>query len=799
MAGHIDFITGLSPEHERTKEQRFILYSRYPNKLNTSDVNAIIHWNRLKHRENRKKNNDAMDDGLYVSATGPLTYDIVKPYQLNHRKTIDMQAIPQMSKKLLEISVREVKIHEGNSTEIIKITSVSILYKEKIICKISSPFNRKLYKLLINNVTENSNNLSIRVQTRDNCYSNLPLPLPTRCVKDRKLEIDFAINDTTGSMYSGTLICTISLSIRNNSDQQNINNQSAQIYKLTNDPNDPQNSLSLIRRRKVFNKKAINYFSLEDPALNLNTFNDYQPSNINKNEKIQPPNIVILEQSCFSLWDIPLNNWMQAKRPLRPSSPTDTLKIRDGLDEILTITILRGVEIPVRDDSGTVQPLIQIQWGDIIHYTTAVDGPTPVWQQTVHFGIPKGQTELGVKLSLFDQHPIWGLQWLGEATIPLESYTNYQEIERWIGLSSLCSPVHRFGYVQNNNSNNFHTTRIYVLLKMKRLNNEETCDKNSLNTLCKSIQRCMVIPYKINGINNCDDAAKLAMLLTPLPTRYGPLNPRQALKLNKVDYYGRAALLATLLQGLGSDSYVVIGTSQARKWAAFVLLINDSKTSKNKICIWDPENGDNECSLGDSRCSLIKITRLINHQNIWKNLQKTTVLSNIRLNLKNSKDWQPLGQITASMTATSAPSRDSQILDLEITGELIDENTWMEIENDLKDKLSICRSRMGFTTVFNRHAASILRKFLGNLTNPTDSDSSSDKNIMKQLYRAYYIHGFVLNLRFMSRDELIKLFLSTKIHEITGAIEFALVCNVQHYVGKTLSLWLAVVVLKNRE
>lgn len=618
MAGQIDFITGLSPEHERTKEQRFILYSRYPNKLNTSDMNAIVHWNRSKPRENSNKNNDVMNDGLYVSTTGPLTYDIIKPYQLNHRKKIDIQAIPQMSKKLLEISVREVKIHEKNSIETIKINSVSILYKEKIICKMSSPFNRKLYKLLLYNITENSNNLSIRVQTRDNCFSNLPLPLPTRCVKDRKLEIDFAINDTNGLMYSGTLICTISLSIRNNSDQQIINNQSAHMYKLTNDPNDPQNNLSLMRRRKAIDKKTINYFLLEDPALNLNTIDDYEPSNVNKYEKISPPNIVILEQSCFSLWDIPLNNWMQAKRPLRPSSPTDTLKIRGGLDEILTITILRGVELPVRDDSGTVQPLIQIQWGDTIHCTTAVDGPTPVWQQTVHFGIPKGQTELGVKLSLFDQHPIWGLQWLGEATIPLESYTNYQEIERWIGLSSLCSPVHRFGYVQNNNSINFHTTRIYVLLKMKRLNNEETCDKNSLNTLCKSIQRCMVIPYKINGINNCDDAAKLAMLLTPLPTRYGPLNPRQALKLNKVDYYGRAALLATLLQGLGNDSYVAIGTSQARKWAAFVLLINDSKTSKNKICIWDPENGDNECSLGDSRCSLIKITRLINHQNVCK-------------------------------------------------------------------------------------------------------------------------------------------------------------------------------------
>ena len=161
-----------------------------------------------------------------------------------------------------------------------------------------------------------------------------------------------------------------------------------------------------------------------------------------------------------------------------------------------------------------------------------------------------------------NEHPVWGLQWLGEARIPIECHRNYQQLERWIGLSSLYSPALSFGYVQA--SPGYSYTRIYVLMKMEQMGNLNPIESSTINTLSKAIQRCLVVPYKISEIETPEDATRLVMLLAPLPVHYGPLTPRQALNLNKVDHYGRSALLATLLQGLGFQSYVVIGMSSRK-------------------------------------------------------------------------------------------------------------------------------------------------------------------------------------------------------------------------------------------
>lgn len=165
-----------------------------------------------------------------------------------------------------------------------------------------------------------------------------------------------------------------------------------------------------------------------------------------------------------------------------------------------------------------------------------------------------------VKLRLFDQHPVWGLQWLGEARIPIECHRNYQQLERWIGLSPLYSPSLLFGYVQA--SPGYSYTRIYVLMKMEQMVAINPVDSSSIDSLSKAIQRCLVVPYKIAEIESPDDAASLVMLLASLPAHYGPLTPRQALNLNKVDHYGRSALLAALLQGLGLQSYVLLGNTK---------------------------------------------------------------------------------------------------------------------------------------------------------------------------------------------------------------------------------------------
>ncbi|XP_043268385.1 uncharacterized protein Cc2d2a [Venturia canescens] len=781
----VDFVVG-SLSVERKKPVDFNICYAYPRIEEDIGVESIVQWHHVDPRTPITEE-ESLNGGLCVAPDGPLTSSIVKPYYLESLRKIVVESTPKPCRKLLEIGVREVKIYQSfnGSQAPIEISAVSIFFKDKLVCKSSSPFNRKLYKVLYKDNFE-SNNFSITVHSREGTCSKLPLPLPETCVKNKKTKIDFSILDGIGRIHSGTVTCTLSLSTKESEPEEASTHSETTLDNVQELQRSPSS-----QPRKNQSNEPVDYFFLIDPALVFETASE-EIGVIKKNEDIlKPPDVVVSEQLNLSIVSLSLSKWFQARRPLRPSSGTNTHKLRTGREEILTITVLRGVEVPVREESALVQPLVQIHWGAVSKSTSIADGPAPVWQQTIEFAVSRQSNEQFVKLSLFDQHPIWGSQWLGEATIPLEFHRNYQEFERWIGLSPLSSPILRFGYVQASPVRSY--TRIYILMKMERPGNlVKSADTNSSDVLAKSIQRCMAVPYKIPGIESPEDCAKLTMLLNRLPSHYGPLPPKQALKLNKIDDYGRSALLATLLQGLGLDAYVLIGSSQARKWATFVVSFDDKGTSP---LLWDPENGENY-DFGDSRCSLIKSSRIINHQNIWKNMQKSTVVPfNLRFNPKSNKDWQPLPNASSSSSASTV-TREIQILEMsEPTSENEDLN--LEIERHLREKLSEWRVDLALTTIFNRHAMTLLRNYLGKFDNR--ADNQPDKKELRQLYRAYHMHGFILNLRRETPTELADRLLSTRIHAVTGPVEFAIVCRIQKHIAKTCSVWLAVIVLRNRD
>ena len=120
-----------------------------------------------------------------------------------------------------------------------------------------------------------------------------------------------------------------------------------------------------------------------------------------------------------------------------------------------------------------------------------------------------------------------------------------------------------------------------------------------------------------------------------------------------------------------------------------------------------------------------------------------------------------------------------------------------EMEKHLKDKLSLFRKNLGIPTVFNRQATLILQDFLSKIV--TQANIKLNKKGLRQLYRAYYTHGFILKLRHMHLEELSKLLFATKIHSTTGPVEFGLACSIQHHIGNIQSTWIAIVVLKRRK
>ncbi|XP_058810833.1 uncharacterized protein LOC131675739 [Phymastichus coffea] len=786
---------GSKPQEKRAKDAHLNLCHKkayFQRRLNDSSVITTDARKRVRHQTSAKESCDVDDDdGLYSSLDSPLTSRVVKPYPLEHQMAF-CKSDNHASHKVLEVAIREVSVqpHHSYSKAPPEISSVAILFKNQAICKARRPFNRKLHKFFISSLSDSSD-LSMQVQGAHGIQSALPLPLPERCVKSKRLEIDFAIDDGTGIAYPGTLVCTLSLSL---GDSAAKTEAATYLYSPpTNDPNDPRSSFSAVKPRADTQTKPVRYFLLRDPLLCFPSTSSallQEPSA--KRGMAKPPDVVVAEQ-MFSLLDVSLRSWFQERRPLRPTSGAAHVpKHHAARKQTLTVTVLRGVEVPVREESALVQPIVEVEWCDVAGATSASEGPAPVWQQTIQLEAPtsKMSGEHCVKIRLFDQHPVWGLQWLGEARIPVECHRNYQQLERWVGLSSLYSPTFSFGYVQA--SPGFSYTRIYMLMKMEQMAAMNPIDGGSIDSLSKAIQRCLVVPYKIAEIETPEEAANLAMLLEALPVHYGPLTPRQALNLNKVDHYGRSALLATLLQGLGLQSYVVLGSSQTRKWASFALTIADNSSAT----LWDAESGDHY-ELEDNRCALIKVSRLVNHHSIWENAQKSVAPANLKYDTRSGKDWQVL----ISNPAAAVSSRNLQTVELSVAheeeqDEPNEKSVAQQMEETLREDLTRWRAALELPTIFNRHADAVLRDIL------TKTDSSSetplDKKELRQLYRAYYAHGFIVNVRYKDLDDLSSFLSSTKIHLMAGPIEFALVCYVKKLVGRIRSIWLAVVILRSK-
>lgn len=556
MSKPFDFVRGsIGTPIIGVNQSNYSLCYAYPEINDIDKLDSVISFEVTTNpRELCDRVNNLIEDGLYADSAEPLTKTVVKPYQLKDRSEArDPQA--KTCSRRLEIAVREVRIHPGRDSEsMVKVTSVALLYRKKLICKSVEPFNRQLYKLLLRDPPDSAN-LSIQVQARDGSSSVLPLPLPRHSVKNSKIEIDFSISTNGGLVHSGTVVCTFSLTIEGHEPSLGVN--SDYFRAPTNDPNDPRNCASARRYRAEKTTRNVEYFSLDHPALTFNGI-EVKPRD-ESTRRIVPEDVenVVIEQASFTLGNMSVRHWFQARHPLRPSSSIYSHKMRISKKEVLVVTVLRGVEVPVREESALVQPLLEIEWGETVHSTSPADGPVPIWHQTFRFEVPERSCDQSVKMRLYDQHPVWGLQWLGEASIPMENHRDYQELERWVGFSPLSSPTMSLGYVQPSPGHSY--TRIYVLMKMEQPGNPRPPDSGSIDALSRAVQRCTITPYKLEKIDNPLDASRLAMLLPSLPLRYGPLTPKQALALNKVDHFGRAALLATLLQGLGLQSAVLLG------------------------------------------------------------------------------------------------------------------------------------------------------------------------------------------------------------------------------------------------
>lgn len=177
---------------------------------------------------------------------------------------------------------------------------------------------------------------------------------------------------------------------------------------------------------------------------------------------------------------------------------------------------------------------------------------------------------------------------------------------------------------------------------------------------------------------------------------------------------------------------------------------------------------------------------------VWENAHKTISPVDLKYNPKISTDWQPLDR-------NFQYSEDRAVRTVDFCNSHFKRNPYFsgEMEKHLKEKLSHFRKELGIPTVFNRHAKLILQDFLSK--NVAEANIKLNKKGLRQLYRAYYTHGFILKLRHMNLKDLSKLLFTTKVHSTKGPVEFGLACYIQNHIGNIQSIWIAIALLKRRK
>lgn len=392
-----------------------------------------------------KKNNyrkNLKSDGFYINLKHSAS-NTVLGYSQDERTKLNILKKFKSYSKLIEITFHDVQLEKTQQVQIdniLKITTISILLEKKIICKTKYPFNRKVHKLLFHNKSLNYNDLSIQVNAQGGNYSTLPLYVPKVDEKNMKMEIQFGINDDLGNLFSGT----ITYSISSSNQEQHSEVEQTYIYPILNDPNDPSHNIFYFRPIQQI-QKNVKYFLLEDFALKLTDI--FKKEHIQEKSQSKSSNISVSE-SNMSLMG--LRNFIQRKKTFEIQ---EVSRSYINKKPVLSITILRGVEVPVREESAAVEPFVEIQWGDTFRSTSPADGPAPVWHEVLSFPVLKICDQKYIDIRIFDKHPIWGMQWLGACKIPIECYGEYEEFERWVDLSPLQSPFITFGYVQVRKTN----------------------------------------------------------------------------------------------------------------------------------------------------------------------------------------------------------------------------------------------------------------------------------------------------------------------------------------------------------
>ncbi|OAF71700.1 Coiled-coil and C2 domain-containing protein 2A [Intoshia linei] len=228
-------------------------------------------------------------------------------------------------------------------------------------------------------------------------------------------------------------------------------------------------------------------------------------------------------------------------------------------------------------------------------------------------------------------------------------------------------------------------------------------------------------------------------------------------------------------------------------WLLMCNAIPEGKTAyvltydkKGAYTIWNPNTGEN-FSHNDPYCPVQIVGCLINHENIWVNIQPIAKPSEVDFNTSNIKKWTPFfNRKFPNNGISSIQPKFINYSKSDTSGAI---NLQYSLEQKLKEKVMQWRPK--YITRWNRHCIHTFRTLLQKLEENNgigNYDEHSEE--LSTILASYKLSGFPINIKYLDEESLIENVYSTGVYDVDNQdVEFALAIYVHPYPNNIMSVW----------
>ncbi|XP_078268853.1 protein CC2D2B-like [Rhinoraja longicauda] len=242
-----------------------------------------------------------------------------------------------------------------------------------------------------------------------------------------------------------------------------------------------------------------------------------------------------------------------------------------------------------------------------------------------------------------------------------------------------------------------------------------------------------------------------------------------------------AVLLCNYFLYMRMNAYVLLGTSILEGPSAYVITQDNMNTM-----IWNPETGD--CyEQFNAFCPLQSADCLINSENIWFNIQKTSRPMNISFDVSKEHNWQPFFKNPQHRALSSV--QPQELIYYSTESALVDK-LQNRIEWALKNK--IMEWRVQRPTRWNRYCTGVFQNFLPLLEQNLGRSVSEEQSAgLESLLKEYKVSGFPIQMCYSKLESIFDKVYSTGIHKTDiPNVEFAVAVYIYPYPSNVLSVWI---------